>query len=833
MMTHIELEGVRVHNLRGITLRIPHNAVTVICGVSGSGKSSLAFDTLFAEGQRRYVETFSPQARQFLNQLERPDVDRIEGVPPAIAVRQQRRLTSPMSTVGSRTEILRYLQLLFAQAGTLHCPECRTPVQAWTPDGVANSVIVQEPAARAMIAFPVHSHSEIKSLLIQGFTRGIVGDQSMRLEDVSSSLDTADVLVVVDRIHTRADDRQRIAEATRQSFDQASACHVLVESTDGEVRLDDRAWDRRVFYDSCVCAACHLSCPPVTQDLLSFHAAVGACEECHGTGVVKNAARATCPSCHGSRLNKFGRSVRLNEVSLPEQLQRECCEVLPWLEDVQQSLSTAVAGSLRTVFQQLHRRLQYLTDIGLGYLSLERSLMTLSGGEARRVDLTSVLGSGLINTLYVLDEPTSGMHETDIERVIAAIRRLQASGNTLVVVEHDPDVIRCADHVIELGPMAGQDGGDIVFEGSPDGLLHADTRTGESFRETGPNVLESAFAADPNAAGNDHWLKIRNVQCHNIAGAAVDLPLQTLCVVTGVSGSGKSSLIVDALYPELQRILSGQSPVEDGRCDIAGSLHCVGDVQLLEQNPLQRSSRSIPATFLGTFDDIRKVLAETHEARKRNFTPGTFSFNSARGGRCDRCHGRGVITIDLQFLADVETTCENCKGRRFRSDVLEIRYRDRSVDEILEMTAEEAFVFFHGQQRIQRSLNGLRQAGLGYLKIGQPVSTLSGGEAQRLRIAALLAGVPDPESAEKSPGTSGVRRDIGTLFILDEPSNGLHAHDSDRLMNCLRQLVQVGHSVVIIEHDRRLIRQCDYQIEMGPGPGRHGGRVMTAGPLTG
>ena len=858
-MTHIRLEGVRVHNLRGIQLRIPHNAVTVICGVSGSGKSSLAFDTVFAEGQRRYVETFSPQARQFLNQLERPDVGRIEGIPPAIAVRQQRRLTNRRSTVGSRTEILRYLQLLFAQLGVLHCPQCTSPVQSWTPETLADELIRDDSRARTIIAFSPGPETTIGELIHQGYTRGITGESSARLEDLPGNFDTAELSVIVDRIQTGVSALQRISEATRQAFEWSGSCLVLIESPCGNTELDGRLWSCANYSASNECSSCQIACPPLSQELLSFHSVLGACTECQGSGESTEAPEQSCLACDGTRLNEFARSVRLNGDHLPDLLNRESRELVAWLQILHQSLSETESKALATVMGQLESRLQVLTDIGLGYVSLDRALMTLSGGEARRVVMTSALRSGLINTLYVLDEPTSGMHETDIERIHAAVRRLQAGGNTVIVVEHDLDVIRRADHVVELGPEGGQDGGAIVFEGSPNDLLRMETHTGIALRENqsedGNNLLqkrEGEVPAEPHGSADRaqqsteqkprrpnttrpsddprHWLKIRNVCCHNIDGADVDLPLQMLCAVTGVSGSGKSSLIVAALYPELRRALSN-TPQRGGCCEVTDGVQYLSDVQLMEQNPLQRSRRSVPATYLGAFDEIRRLLAETHEARKRNFTPGTFSFNSARSGRCERCHGQGFITIDMQFLPDVDTTCDNCQGRRFRSDVLEIRYRDRAVDEILKMTAGEAFVFFNGHHRIQKSLNGLRQAGLDYLTLGQPLSTLSGGEAQRLRIAALLAGGPDPEKTGKRSGGVTTRDETGTLFILDEPSNGLHVRDTDRLMNCLHQLVQVGHSVVMIEHDHRLVQRSNYRIEMGPGAGRQGGRVIAMGPV--
>jgi len=824
-MTHIELEGVRVHNLRGISLTIPHHAFTVICGVSGSGKSSLAFDTLFAEGQRRYVETFSPQARMFLDQMERPDVDRIEGIPPAIAVRQQRRLTNPLSTIGTRTEILRYLQLLFAQLGTQHCPQCDKAVTSWTPDAVAGDLIHNYDSSRAMIGFAAPPDVAIAELLSSGFARAIHDGRSVRLEELEQEESVSDILVVIDRIRVEPDSRQRAAESVQQAFAQNSTCRVLVEEPQGLVDVDGKLWEQADYSNIRICVDCDIDLPELSHESLSFHSASGACRTCHGRGISGTKDNEPCPECHGERLNQFGRAVRLNGTCLPELLQQECADVRDWLNDVRQQLSDAVACALGTVFRQLQQRLHTLVDTGLGYLSLDRTLMTLSGGEARRVVLASVIGSGMINTLYVLDEPTSGMHPTDTQRVISAIQQLKESGNTVVVVEHDLDVIDSADHVVELGPEAGRDGGDLVYEGSTDDLPLKDTHTGLALRD-------AATAAPPQRVSDEivisdalSWLKIKDVECHNIHGAAVDIPLQTLCAVTGVSGSGKSSLMVHAVYPELRRLISDEATSDAGRCKVSDGVQYLSEVQLLEQNPLQRSSRSIPATYLGAFDDIRKLLAATHEGRKRNFTPGTFSFNSSRGGRCERCKGHGFVTIDMQFLADVEAVCDNCHGLRFRSDVLDVRYRDRSVDEILNMTAEEAFVFFNGHHRIQRSLNGLRQTGLGYLTLGQPLSTLSGGEAQRLRIAALLAGTP----ASAESGQSAKRSETGTLFILDEPSSGLHAHDSDRLMQCLRQLIQVGHSVVMIEHDPRLIAQCNYQIQMGPGPGRNGGKVVSSG----
>lgn len=826
-MSQITLEGVRVHNLRGISVKIPHNAVTVICGVSGSGKSSLAFDTLFAEGQRRYVETFSPQARLYLDQLERPDVDRLEGIPPAVAIRQQRRLSSPLSTVGSRTDLLRYLQLLFAQVGRQHCPACGEHVRSWTPDAVAGDLVDRHAEARGMIAFPVPDDMTVNDCIAQGFARGILGDCSVRLEELDAD-DSSGLLVVVDRIRIEEDAAQRIAEAARQAFDQSGACQVFVEQQDGSRVVDERCWQVEVYSVARECSQGHPPLPPLTQELLSFHSVIGACPTCHGTGVSDSADQTVCPECLGTRLNPFARAVQLADHNLPEVLELECGETTQWLNSVRVDLSAAEQRALSTVLQQLDRRLQVLKDMGLSYLSLSRTLMTLSGGEARRVQLTSVLGSGLINTLYVLDEPASAMHPSEVARVVSLIRRLQQAGNTVVVVEHDLSIIAQADHVVELGPDAGVAGGEIVFEGAPEALRQADTHTARALNGTIATDTGKELSANAADRADRRWLRITGIRSNNIQDASLDLPLQSLVAVTGVSGSGKSSLVVDAVYPELQRTLAADSAPSESRCDIADGVQYVNDVQLLEQNPLQRSSRSIPATYLGAFDHIRKLLAETHEAAKRSFTPGTFSFNSARGGRCERCQGHGLITIDMQFLADVEATCENCQGRRFRSDVLEIRYRDRAVDEILKMTADEAFTFFNGHPRIQKPLASLTRIGLGYLTLGQPLSTLSGGEAQRLRIAALLAGLRTPQDSVAHERKSGAPTEAGAVYLLDEPSSGLHAHDRERLMNCLKQLVQVGQSVVIIEHDQSLVEQCDYRVVMGPGSGRDGGRIVSA-----
>ena len=464
----------------------------------------------------------------------------------------------------------------------------------------------------------------------------------------------------------------------------------------------------------------------------------------------------------------------------------------------------------------------------MNYLSLDRSMRTLSGGESQRASLTTALGSGLINTLYVLDEPTAGLHPSDTKRIITAVRDLQQRGNTVVVVEHDPEFMLAADEVIEIGPGAGVSGGTVVFQGSPRELMEVDTATGRQLRMS----PVSAKSVLKQRRQPEQWLTLTGIQCHNINDLSVKIPLGVLCAVTGVSGSGKSSLIVDSLYPNLCRRLQLTAPLSGAgtiaRIDGSEQLE---SVLLLDQSPVQRSRRSIPATWIGVFDEIRILLAETHEAKKRNFGRGIFSFNSASGGRCPVCEGRGVVLVAMQFLADIHTTCEECGGRRFRADVLEIRYRDRSVHEILAMTSDEAFTFFNGHHKIQQRLNAVRQVGLGYLRLGQPLSTVSGGEAQRLRIAALLAGIPldDGDTIAKNRKAAALTKVGRTLFLLDEPCNGLHLQDIERLRTCLDFLLQTGHSVIVVDHDPALIAYADYIIQLGPGPGQFGGQMVEAG----
>ncbi|MBC7966609.1 MAG: excinuclease ABC subunit UvrA [Fuerstia sp.] len=866
----IELEGVRVNNLQNISLKIRHNALTVICGVSGSGKSSLAFDTLYAEGQRRYVETFSPSARQFLDRIERPAVDRVSGLPPAIAIRQQMRFDGPRSTLGTRTEIIESLRVIFSRAGRLVCPDCQRRIDAMSAESIAAEILEQPSSARMMIGAVIHvdhtSYNAVRAdLLRRGFTRVVTDSRMTRLEELESlpaapqpsrkrqsAALTTTLTVIIDRLKSDAVKADRLTESITTAMKTGDGnCVVLTDvepvSIDrGNVSppvqtVDGTPWAVQHFSGKRICSDCAREFPAISPELLSFTSPLGACPECGGTGVTTDASdtagtkklpkarsrllESCCLACHGNRLNRDALAVQLTGLTLPAVAAMEIGDLSVWLTETWTSLPADLQSALRPAFEHANRRLAFLIHCGMNYLSLDRSMRTLSGGESQRASLTTALGSGLINTLYVLDEPTAGLHPSDTKRIIEAVRELQQRGNTVVVVEHDPEFMLAADDVVEIGPGAGHSGGMIVFQGAPGELLNADTATAKQLRLSSiPAQTTSKQRRQP-----ENWLTLTGVRCHSIDGLCVSIPLGVLCAITGVSGSGKSSLIVDSLYPQLCRQLQFTViPSGDGTIDRIDGFEQIDHVLLLDQSPVQRSRRSIPATWIGVFDEIRVLLAETHEAKKRNFGRGMFSFNSVSGGRCPVCEGRGVVTLAMQFLADIQTTCEECRGRRFRPDVLEIRYRDRSVYEILCMTGDEAFTFFNGHHKIQQRLNAVRQVGLGYLRLGQPLNTVSGGEAQRLRIAALLAGIPleDGDTAARNRKAGALTKTGRTLFLLDEPCSGLHLQDIERLRTCLDFLLQTGHSAIVIDHDPALISHADHIIQLGPGAGRLGGRVV-------
>jgi excinuclease ABC subunit A len=841
----IELEGVRVNNLRQVSLRIRHEALTVICGLSGSGKSSLAFDTLYAEGQRRYVETFSPAARQFLERIERPAADRIAGLPPAVGIHQSARGDGPRSTVGSRTEILEALQSLYAACSTLYCPSCGIMVCRNSPATAVSAVLREVPGSRLLLGFPLSrvpngAPATPEFWLRQGITRCLLQNRQVSLDQLPTGSELpADTLLIVDRLRADTGQAVRMEETAATAMQLADALVVLSDAaataSSVTATVDDRPWRKLVFPVRLECAGCGTEFGEITSQHFSFNSPLGACPDCGGTGTAgETSAEDPCNTCSGTRLAAFPAAARWRGATLPEICGLEAGTLQNWLQQSEAELPDAVRRAVAPAFRHAFRRLDLLCRCGLEYLSLNRSMKSLSGGEARRTLLTAALGAGLTGTLYVLDEPTQGLHPADTARVLAVIRELQQAGNTVVVVEHDPVVIMAADEVIETGPGAGDEGGRIVFQGPPQLLPQQQTETGRllaGHRSQTVATSDRTQLRTPRTPG--HWLRLTDIHCRNLSGITVDFPLGVLCGICGVSGSGKSSLLTETLYPHLQNGLQpgrSRQPLYSRVAEISGAQH-LESVLLMDQQPVRRSSRSIPATWLGIYDEIRALLADTHEARRRNLTRGMFSFNSSRGGRCPACEGRGQITVPMQFLADIETVCEACGGRRFRPDILEIRYRGRSIDEILQMSADEAFRFFYANYRIQTKLNALRQAGLSYLRLGQPLTALSGGEAQRLRIAAMLAGVPQDAVEPAGEETAAQLTNSGrTLFLFDEPSGGLHGRDVQNLVACLDFLLQTGHSVIMIDHDPELLSQTDWLIELGPGPGARGGKVLRSGP---
>jgi excinuclease ABC subunit A len=868
---HIELRGVRVHNLQNIDLDLPLGKLIVITGVSGSGKSSLAFDTLYAEGQRRYVESFSTYARRFLERFEKPDADRIEPIPPAIAVRQRSGTGSRRATVGTTTEIYDALRLLYARIGTVVCPQCHCRVERHTPAS-AQQALEQIPAGRRLIlaislrefvgTSPTSPEQEpeahLSRLQSAGFSRLILGGQTINVVDTTRLPDVATLdqaLVVVDRL-TAGGSAERLADSLELAFRHgAGAIAVLVESPEARdnsrgpgpltadlppnnstVRtVDGRSYNVQEYSEQLVCPGCRREFDAPEPALFNFNSPLGACANCRGLGEVATTgsprgSRATCPTCAGSRLQSNALAVRIAGRSISETAEMAAAELDEFLAQMRQELADEERQLVESILRQAGTRIETLRQVGLGYLTLDRPLRTLSTGEAQRVRLTAALGSNLVDVLYVLDEPTAGLHPRDTDRLLSVIDRLLRAGNTLVVVEHDSAMIRAADDVVDIGPGAGRNGGRIVFQGSPELLANAgQSRTAEFLARR-----QVASFPDPSSLRTPTgWLRLEGVEHHNLHGLAVDFPLGVLCAVTGVSGSGKSSLVMETLYPAVagglrQRTVqagddqktAGRSadskafPWETGRIQSLAGLAQIDDVMLIDQSPAGRSGRGNPASYLNLFGEIRTLFAGTAEARVKNFTAAHFSFNTAGSGRCETCRGAGSISVDLQFLPDVVMTCPDCQGPRFRPEVLEARYRGLSIAEVLALTVGEAFGFFRGRHRLQRRLKVLKDVGLDYITLGQPVATLSGGESQRLKLASFLA------QATRNR----------TLFVIDEPTTGLHPSDVVRLVETLSQLAAMGHSVVVIEHNLDFVRLADYLIDLGPEAGDAGGQVVAAGP---
>ena len=818
-MPGIELEGVRVHNLKNVSLMLPLNRLIVVTGVSGSGKSSLAFDTLYAEGQRRYIESFSPYARQFLNRIERPDADRIDHIPPAIALMQGTIEHGPRSTIGTVTEIDDYLRLLYVGLGRIICPACAEPVTHTSADDVLRFVLRFGDRTRYMVCFPTVFDSEFSpaDLLTAGFHRVISDGRTCDVSSIDSA--SEECSVVVDRLVAGRTDEARILDSLETAFHEGDGqCLVLShqdEAAGSTTLVDERTWRIDRFHSQLVCGGCDRVFETPTPRLFNANSSAGACPECEGVGSVDpgNSGGFACPACHGARLQPNALAVQLGGRDFTQSSALSVGEAASFLQALRQE-SVAVRSSSRPeiLFDELEGRLTCLRDVGLDYLTLDRRMQTLSAGEAQRVALTATLGTNLVSALYVLDEPSVGLHPRDSRRVIGVIRRLQQAGNTVVVVEHEEAFVAAADEVVDIGPGAGADGGELVFQGTPAELAAAGVSvTGEYLAG---RVETSAVREKSVSAAATEFLRLTGARRNNLRSVDVEIQLGRMTVVAGVSGSGKSSLVEQTLYPALCRALGQTCAIgSQGEFDeLLGTEH-IDDVVLVDQSPIGRTRRSNAATYMKMFDEIRKTFAATPDARVRSFGSRHFSFNSKEGGRCPKCEGTGSITIDMQFLADLSVTCAECHGSRFQREVLEVRYRGRNIAEVLGMTVSEAFPFFRAQRGVQKKLKFLKDVGLDYLPLGQPAPTLSGGESQRLKLATFLA------AGAKSR----------TLFLLDEPTKGLHRADIAQLLECLDALLNGGGTIVIVEHSLDIIRHADHVVELGPEAGDGGGRVVATG----
>ena len=924
----IRIRGARQHNLKEVNLDLPRRSFVVITGPSGSGKSSLALDTLFAEGQRRYVESLSTYAKQFLERMEKPDVDSIEGMSPAVSIEQRNPTKSSRSTVGTATEVYDYMRLLWARVGRTHCPVCDRHVQPDTVSSAVDRVLDLGPGVRIQVAFPLPRSEEIKHelvvsnlrelgfvrLLVDGVQVDLSGPDADHPDDFVVDLTQAEeLLVIVDRIKTDPDDTGRLADSLGICFVEGEGEAIVLFSEDrnqGEGKTDFSLLvpDRLLFTE-------HFRCPEhpeavflePTPQLFSFNNPYGTCSVCTGFGATldydpdliipvptrsladnavdpwsapryerertklkdfgtqcgvslyspweelpkkfreevlygakgfkgvipflvsrekkrykqyirvwlrKYQAPKTCCECGGARIRSEALNVRVSGRTVAEVSELALEDLALWLRQL--DLTSMEAQIAETIMRELNARVGFLVDVGLGYLSLSRQMRTLSGGEAQRINLANSLGSALVDTLYVLDEPTVGLHPRDTGALLELLKKLRSAGNTVVVVEHDTQAIWASDHVVELGPASGERGGEVVFEGTAEELELQDTVTGRYISGRSPIV-----GAESPRSVNGPSLRLKGATQHNLKSVDVEIPLGTMTLVTGVSGSGKSTLVHDVLYRAAERELgSGETSAKEhlgevvGQYDALEGLEYVDEVVLVDQTPIGRTPRSNPVTYIKAWDAVRKLFAAAPISQERGYTPGHFSFN-VDGGRCEECKGAGAVEVEMIFMADVYVPCEACSGQRYKREVLDVKVRGKTIAEVLELTIDEAIRFFIRERRLGKSLWQLQQVGLGYLRLGQPATTLSGGESQRLKVARELARVS---------GKKGRK-----LYILDEPTTGLSGEDVCKLVEVLGRLVESGNTVLVIEHNLDVIRVADWVVDLGPGAGSQGGRIVGAG----
>lgn len=813
----IRIRGAREHNLKDITVVMPRDRLVVITGLSGSGKSSLAFDTLYAEGQRRYVESLSAYARQFLELMKKPDVDSIDGLSPAISIEQKTTSKNPRSTVGTVTEIHDYLRLLFARIGVPHSPATGLPIEAQTVSQMVDRLMQLPQGSRWLLLSPLvrgrkgEYKKELLDLRKRGFQRVKVDGTLYDIDQVPplNKKVTHTIEVVVDRIVIQNEIQNRLADSLETAL-QLSDGLVNVENAENKETL--------LFSARYACPVSGFTLSEIEPRLFSYNSPYGACPTCDGLGVefyferemesfqTKN----VCPTCQGYRLNPKALCVKIGGQHIGEINLLSLGELGTWFETLE--LPTKERTIAERILKEIQSRLRFLIDVGLDYLTLSRTSGTLSGGESQRIRLASQVGSGLVGVLYVLDEPSIGLHQKDNDRLLASLKKLRDLGNTVVVVEHDSDAILTADHVIDMGPGAGIHGGTIVAQGSPQDILDCpDSLTGAYLSGKKEIPLFFQGHSERRVPDPERALVLRGASANNLKNLTVSFPLGTFTCITGVSGGGKSSLIIETLYKALAQKVMG-SFEKPGPFDSLDGLSFIDKVIDIDQSPIGRTPRSNPATYIGCFTVIRDWFASLPQSKARGYAPGRFSFN-VKGGRCEACQGDGVIKIEMHFLPDVYVECDQCKGKRYNRETLEIKYRDKSIADVLEMTVEEGVEFFEAHPSILNKLKTLQQVGLGYVHIGQQATTLSGGEAQRVKLA--------KELSKRSTGK--------TIFILDEPTTGLHFQDIHKLLEVLHTLVNQGNTVLVIEHNLDVIKTADWIIDLGPEGGKKGGQIVAEG----
>ena len=895
--SHIRIKGARLHNLKNIDVGIPRNSLTVITGLSGSGKSSLAFDTLYAEGQRRYVESLSSYARQFLGKLDKPKVDHITGIAPAIAIEQKVTNSNPRSIVGSTTEIYDYLKLLYARIGKTYSPISGEPVRRDTVSDVVDYIISQGEGSKWLLIAPINTgekreaHKLAKLYSEAGFARVKYNNKVYRIDQLPENF-KGDFELVVDRIIVRKEDedfKNRLSTAVDNAFFEGKGT-LHIESMDTDLK--------QIFNDRFERDGITFNQPSI--HLFSFNNPLGACKKCEGYGdligidptlVIPNTSlsiyegaiapwntdrfvrykdqliakaasigisihkpwfelsdetkliiwkerklftgidgffdrieeknykiqnrvllsryrgKSECPECEGKRLRKEASYVKVVDKSIADLLLMPAEDLLSWIKNIE--LSEHDKAISERIIIETTSRLEYLVKVGLGYLTLNRKSSTLSGGESQRIHLANAIGSSLVGSMYILDEPTIGLHSKDTHQIIEVLQDLRDLGNTVIIVEHDEDIIKSADYLIDIGPLAGSLGGKVIAEGPPEQLLKSDSLTVKYL--TGRlEIPVPTKRIKPN-----YFIEIKGARAHNLKNIDVSIPLDCLTLVTGVSGSGKSTLIRGILYPALLKHLQGHGPKALEYDHLGGSLNRIEAIEMVDQNPIGRSSRSNPVTYIKAYDDIRELMARQKRSKLNQFKAKHFSFN-IDGGRCDHCKGDGEVTVEMQFMADVVLTCEECKGTRFKEEVLEVQFQEKNIHDLLKLTVQEAYDFFetHGEYKIARKLRPLIDVGLGYVQLGQSSATLSGGEAQRIKLASFL-----------SKGNNSSR----TLFIFDEPTTGLHFHDIKLLLNSFNALIANGHTVIVVEHHLDLIKCADHIIDLGPVGGHKGGQLLAVG----